>query len=96
MIGKNNKSFTSFEIFYIMIDDDPNNEEDKYIFDKEDEADEDEEEEEDSEQSEYHNVSFVCEDCSYRWDLPTSSDEEEMEGEPLYCPMCGNTNVIQI
>ncbi len=46
---------------------------------------------EDEEDSEY--TSFVCEDCDYRWEEPSS---EEMDASMAVCPMCGSVNVTQL
>lgn len=36
-------------------------------------------------------VSYVCEDCDYRWE--EASEEEEGS---VVCPMCGSINVTQL
>lgn len=36
-------------------------------------------------------VSFVCEDCDYRWD-----EASEEENDAIVCPMCGSDNVTQL
>ncbi|MCB1309639.1 MAG: hypothetical protein KDK30_15725, partial [Leptospiraceae bacterium] len=38
-------------------------------------------------------VSYVCEDCDYRWE-ESALDEES--GGSMVCPMCGSTNVTQL
>ena len=38
-------------------------------------------------------VSFVCEDCDYRWEEPSA---EEVDTEVMVCPMCGSVNVTQL
>jgi DNA-directed RNA polymerase subunit RPC12/RpoP len=37
-------------------------------------------------------VSYVCEDCDYRWE---ESGMDEVEGN-IVCPMCGSINVTQL
>lgn len=37
-------------------------------------------------------VSYVCEDCDYRWE---ESGMDEVEGK-IVCPMCGSINVTQL
>lgn len=37
-------------------------------------------------------VSYVCEDCDYRWE---ESGLDEVEGN-MVCPMCGSINVTQL
>lgn len=49
------------------------------------------EEEEWSEDIEY--VSFVCEDCDYRWE---EGSEGEGDYDSMVCPMCGSLNVTQL
>lgn len=45
-------------------------------------------------------VSFVCDDCDYRWDdsiLQKKNEYEELEEiTDIVCPMCGSMNVTQI
>jgi Zn finger protein HypA/HybF involved in hydrogenase expression len=45
-------------------------------------------------------VSFVCDDCDYRWDdsiLQRKNEYEEVEEiTDTVCPMCGSMNVTQI
>ncbi|MFW6366313.1 MAG: hypothetical protein ACOC2H_07570 [Spirochaetota bacterium] len=45
-------------------------------------------------------VSFVCDDCDYRWDdsiLQRKNEYEEVEEiTDVVCPMCGSMNVTQI
>lgn len=45
-------------------------------------------------------VSFVCDDCDYRWDdsiLQRRNEYEEVEEiTDTVCPMCGSMNVTQI
>jgi len=38
-------------------------------------------------------VSFVCEDCDYRWE---ETSEGETENDSTLCPMCGSLNVTQL
>ena len=38
-------------------------------------------------------VSFVCEDCDYRWEEQT---EEEIDTDVMVCPMCGSINVTEL
>ncbi len=38
-------------------------------------------------------VSFVCEDCDYRWEEPAA---EEVDTDVMVCPMCGSVNVTQL
>ena len=38
-------------------------------------------------------VSFVCEDCDYRWE---ETSEGEAENDSILCPMCGSLNVTQL
>ncbi|MCB1326443.1 MAG: hypothetical protein H7A21_05865 [Spirochaetales bacterium] len=38
-------------------------------------------------------VSFVCEDCDYRWEEPAAEDAAEGS---MVCPMCGSVNVTQL
>ena len=52
---------------------------------------EDDIEEEWNEDVEY--VSYVCEDCDYRWE---EGSEGEGEYESIVCPMCGSINVTQL
>ena len=35
-------------------------------------------------------VSFVCEECDYRWE---ETGAEEVDESNVVCPMCGSTNV---
>ena len=49
-------------------------------------------EDEDEENTEI--VSFVCEDCDYRWEDAYS--EDEVDERSLVCPMCGSVNVTQL
>jgi len=46
---------------------------------------------ESSEDLEY--ISFVCEDCDYRWEEVT---QDEMDTDTVVCPMCGSINVTQL
>ena len=55
--------------------------------DMEDDVNEDWSAEEDLE-----GVSYVCEDCDYRWE---ESGMDEVEGN-IVCPMCGSINVTQL
>lgn len=45
-------------------------------------------------------VSFVCDDCDYRWDdsiMQRKNEYEEVEEiTDTVCPMCGSMNVTQI
>lgn len=38
-------------------------------------------------------VSYVCEDCDYRWDDMAG---EDFEVGSVVCPMCGSVNVTQL
>ncbi len=62
--------------------------------DLDDELDEDDLEEwDEDEEEDLDSVSYVCEDCDYRWE-ETSLDEPS-EGS-MVCPMCGSINVTQL
>lgn len=52
---------------------------------------EDDLEEEWNEDVEY--VSYVCEDCDYRWE---EGSDGEGEYDSVVCPMCGSINVTQL
>ncbi len=39
-------------------------------------------------------LSYVCEECDYRWDAQETADE--VESEEACCPMCGSMNVSEI
>jgi transcription initiation factor IIE alpha subunit len=47
----------------------------------------------DEEQEDLEGVSYVCEDCDYRWE--ESSLDEASDGS-MVCPMCGSINVTQL
>ncbi|MDA3900170.1 MAG: hypothetical protein PF637_06575 [Spirochaetes bacterium] len=85
--------------------------EDSFYSEEEEELEEDEDElvkdelaeEEDDEQAAAVvrlDVSFVCDDCDYRWDdniAQKSNDYNEAEDiTDCVCPMCGSMNVAQI
>jgi len=38
-------------------------------------------------------VSYVCEDCDYRWEETT---EPDFDTDSMVCPMCGSLNVTQL
>lgn len=42
---------------------------------------------------ELDDISYVCEDCDYRWEDVSS---EEVESGMIVCPMCGSVNVTQL
>ena len=44
--------------------------------------------------SEDEEASFVCEECDYRWDENSLSDD--WEESDIICPMCGSTNSTQL
>lgn len=73
--------------------------------DSEDESDEEEVEDEfdlddDDEGNVKVDLSFVCDDCDYRWDDAVLQNNNEFgEAEEItdtVCPMCGSMNVTQI
>lgn len=76
--------------------------EDSFYDDEEELTDEEEDASDDDESEEVTvSLSFVCDDCDYRWDdqLTKSTDaavEEEPEEADVICPMCGSMNVSQI
>lgn len=75
--------------------------EDSYYDDEEELEDEDEKDfEDDSSSGEVTvSMSFVCEDCDYRWDdyiTKESDDVDEDDEIDVVCPMCGSVNVSQI
>jgi DNA-directed RNA polymerase subunit RPC12/RpoP len=45
-----------------------------------------------SDEEDLEGVSYVCEDCDYRWE---ESGIDEVEGN-IVCPMCGSINVTQL
>ncbi len=64
-------------------------------------TDDDEEEDDDDDDDDDFRVgiSYVCDDCDYRWDDFVIQDEEiveERDDQSLICPMCGSMNVSQI
>ncbi|MBX7058248.1 MAG: hypothetical protein K1X75_09280 [Leptospirales bacterium] len=62
--------------------------------DLDDELDEDELEGwEEDENEDLEGVSYVCEDCDYRWE--ESGLDDSGEGS-MVCPMCGSINVTQL
>jgi len=46
-----------------------------------------------SEDSDIEHISFVCEDCDYRWE---EASEGEVDSDTIVCPMCGSLNVTQL
>jgi len=38
-------------------------------------------------------VTFVCEDCDYRWKATVDAEDPEHGSESMICPMCGSANV---
>ncbi|MDI6786350.1 MAG: hypothetical protein QMD92_06525 [bacterium] len=54
------------------------------------------------------NYSYKCEDCGYKWDVSIEEEEVDAEentisSEELFeeievseCPMCGNSNIIEV
>lgn len=50
-------------------------------------------EEDDEAEEDLEDVSFVCEDCDYRWEDVSA---EEVETGTIVCPMCGSVNVTQL
>ena len=47
----------------------------------------------DEEETDIERISFVCEDCDYRWE---ETSEGESENDSTLCPMCGSLNVTQL
>ncbi len=41
-------------------------------------------------------VSYVCEDCDYRWDIKFQDELEAEMNEAQHCLMCGSLNSVQI
>jgi DNA-directed RNA polymerase subunit RPC12/RpoP len=75
--------------------------EDSFYSDEEEElADEDENSFDEEESDEVSvTMSYVCEDCDYRWDdfvTKRPEQEEEEDIDSVVCPMCGSMNVSQI
>ncbi len=48
---------------------------------------------EDEEGSEDETITFVCEDCDYRWKSAVQMEDDEYVSDELICPMCGSSNV---
>ena len=90
MLEENDRSTMSFEIFSVMMSDDPNSD-NEYISEKEEKDDE-----EGLDKLNNVEASFACEDCDYRWDVSVSENEDEEFEEDFYCPMCGSTSITQI
>jgi rubrerythrin len=61
--------------------------------DRDEEIVEDEIDEWDEEDEDLDHISFVCEDCDYRWE---EASQEEVEEGAIVCPMCGSINVTQL
>lgn len=53
----------------------------------------DNESEWDANQEDLDGISFVCEDCDYRWE---EMGNTEVDDTSIVCPMCGSTNVTQL
>ncbi len=76
--------------------------EDSYYDDDEEELEDEDEKDLDDEESSGEvtvSMSFVCEDCDYRWDDYITKDSDEAEDDDsidVVCPMCGSVNVSQI
>lgn len=68
------------------------------ISDDDEEDLEDQSDESDSEEGRGLDLSFVCEDCDYKWDDFFVGEKEEIENEEfdVICPMCGSVNISQI
>ena len=62
--------------------------------------DQEESEEEEDVGPSTSSVSYVCEDCDYRWDTSIENLDIETVYDPdrsrEYCPMCGSFNSMQI
>ena len=79
--------------------------EDEYYKDNEEELKEDSDDSDSSEKSDETpgrkvHLSYVCDDCDYRWeDVVTKVEgnlEDEVDDVDAACPMCGSLSVLQI
>lgn len=47
----------------------------------------------DADEDDLDHVTFVCEDCDYRWE---ELSEPDTDHDMIVCPMCGSVNVTQL